>query len=517
MTEPSASAYPGAVDTDTELGGDVVNLKNFTLSGDINSSVTSISATATISGVNTPFYALIDEELIYVRGTSGSDFTPVDRGAGGTTATTHSDGALIHCVYAANTMNQLKRAIIAVQTELGVDPAGAFATVVARLNDVDSSISGIPTDISDLTFTPSVVTDWDGDTDPGDADDAINQLAERVDDLEAAPPTHVHDAADVTYTPSVLTDWDGNADPGDTDEALDQLAERVDDLEAAGGGAGGGNPYTFQGRLTLTTGTPYPTAAVTGAGTVYLTPLPLGNIITLYDGSSAWDEYTLTELSLSLAGLTASKPHDIFVYDSGGGTLALEGVAWTDATNRATALTTQDGIYVKTGATARRYVGTIYVDSSNQCNDEFDVATNTNANGRKHIWNYYNRILTKIKKVTTTNHTYNSSTYRKWNNDNLLGIEYVIGVAEQLTAQVLFGGQQYNAATTDVAFDWSSGGGLFLDWYNASASAISGNSGGAVSLGGIGIGYHTAHVVEAIIGGGTGNLNTGVHTLVYDY
>jgi hypothetical protein len=41
-----------------------------------------------------------------------------------------------------------------------------------------------------------------------------------------------YDATEVTYTPAVLTDWDGDADPGDVDDALDQLAERVDDNEA---------------------------------------------------------------------------------------------------------------------------------------------------------------------------------------------------------------------------------------------------------------------------------------------
>jgi hypothetical protein len=44
------------------------------------------------------------------------------------------------------------------------------------------------------------------------------------------------DASVITYTPTVLTDWDADADPGDVDNALDQLAERVDDLEGAGGG-----------------------------------------------------------------------------------------------------------------------------------------------------------------------------------------------------------------------------------------------------------------------------------------
>lgn len=39
------------------------------------------------------------------------------------------------------------------------------------------------------------------------------------------------DADNVTYTPATLTDWDSDTDPGDVDDALDQLAERVDDNE----------------------------------------------------------------------------------------------------------------------------------------------------------------------------------------------------------------------------------------------------------------------------------------------
>ena len=39
------------------------------------------------------------------------------------------------------------------------------------------------------------------------------------------------DAGTLSYTPAVLTDWDGDADPGDVDDALDQLAARTDDLE----------------------------------------------------------------------------------------------------------------------------------------------------------------------------------------------------------------------------------------------------------------------------------------------
>ena len=46
-----------------------------------------------------------------------------------------------------------------------------------------------------------------------------------------ADALHIHDAAVVTYTPSVLGDWDGSSDPGDVNDALDELAERTEDLE----------------------------------------------------------------------------------------------------------------------------------------------------------------------------------------------------------------------------------------------------------------------------------------------
>lgn len=53
---------------------------------------------------------------------------------------THSDitGEIIH----ASTTNDIQDAIVAVETELGVNPSGTFPTVAARLGDVDSRIAG---------------------------------------------------------------------------------------------------------------------------------------------------------------------------------------------------------------------------------------------------------------------------------------------------------------------------------------------------------------------------------------
>ena len=83
----------------------------------------------------------------------------------------------------------------------------------------------------DIAFTPNTLTDWDSDTDPGETNDALDQLAERVDDLEGAGSTG--DASDITYTPGDASDWDGDLDPGDVDDALDQLADRLDGLKAS--------------------------------------------------------------------------------------------------------------------------------------------------------------------------------------------------------------------------------------------------------------------------------------------
>jgi len=186
-----------------------------------------------------------------------------------------------------------------------------------------------------------------------------------------------------------------------------------------------------EGRLTLTTMTPVTTADVTAATTVYFTPYT-GNRIALYDGTR-WTLFAFTELSLSLSGFTAGKNSDIFIYDNAG-TLTLELVEWTDDTTRATALVVQDGVYVKSGAATRRYLGTIRTtDTTGQCED---------STIHRYVWNYYNRILRDMAVFEGTSHTYNSATTRAWNGvQTAADVEFVIGVREDaitgnMTAQL---------------------------------------------------------------------------------
>lgn len=177
-----------------------------------------------------------------------------------------------------------------------------------------------------------------------------------------------------------------------------------------------------QGRLTLTSGTPVTTADVIGATSIYFTPY-MGDRIALFDGT-LWKTLTFTERTLSLGTLTSGLPYDVFAYDSSG-TVTLESLAWTNNTTRATALTLQNGIFVKTGATTRRYLGTFYTTST---------TTTEDSTSKRFLWNYYNRFARALScKDTTNSWTYTTSTYRSANNDTTDGVgrfSCVVGVVE---------------------------------------------------------------------------------------
>ena len=189
-------------------------------------------------------------------------------------------------------------------------------------------------------------------------------------------------------------------------------------------GASGGDAflgYPCQGRLTLTTATPVTTADVTGAATLYFTPYK-GDYLALYTGA-AWEIKNFSELSLSLAGYTAAKPYDIFVYDNGG-TVTLESCIWTNGTTRATALALQNGVLVKTGAATRRYLGTIYMSGTGTTEDSLL---------QRYVWNYYNRFPRKLlMQDTTASWTYNTNTWRQARATAGNKVEFVVGVSEDI-------------------------------------------------------------------------------------
>lgn len=220
---------------------------------------------------------------------------------------------------------------------------------------------------------------------------------------------------------------------GGTDIALtiaDDSGNGETDVTIAFTGSGSGStPYSLcQGRLTLTTGVPVTTSDVTAAATLYFTPYK-GNQIGLYNGS-AWEMKAFSELSLSLSGYTADKNYDIWAYNNSG-SVALDSTIWTNNTTRATALALQDGVYVKSGDTARRYLGTIRITgTTGQCEDSLT---------KRFVWNYYNRVPRTLKKLASSAWNYTTGAWRQWNETASYQVESVIGVCEDSINLLLVG------------------------------------------------------------------------------
>jgi hypothetical protein len=259
------------------------------------------------------------------------------------------------------------------------------------------------------------------------------------------------------------------------------------------------------GRLTLESGVPVSTTDQVDKTTLYYTPY-MGNLIPLYNGTY-WEILTFSELPLNISAFTASKPYDIFAYNNSG-TVTLEGLVWTNATTRATALAYQDGRLVKSGATTRLYLGTIYMDSASKCQDK---------KAQRFVWNYYNRINRDILAQDTTDAwTYTTATWRAANNSTVSGvarIELITGVAEENT----------NCAYYATARNDQTGGGrnfyagVGLDVTNANSATIKIKGCTAIANGDIqsvsilnqilSVGYHYLQATEYADASGTTTWN----------
>lgn len=199
--------------------------------------------------------------------------------------------------------------------------------------------------------------------------------------------------------------------------------------------------YTPQGfaggRLTLESGVPISTADQAAKTNVYYTPFT-HNLVGLYDGTS-WKLYTFTEKTLALGTITADKNYDVFLYDNAG-TLTLElSAAWTNDTTRADALTTQDGVYVKSGATTRRYLGTIRTTAT---------TTTEDSARRRFVWNANNRVLRKLRvSDATVSWTYATVTWRQARATVTNQAEVVIGLAGPAVDLTLIQGADTTAST----------------------------------------------------------------------
>jgi len=180
---------------------------------------------------------------------------------------------------------------------------------------------------------------------------------------------------------------------------------------------------TVEGRLTLSSGNGLPTTDTTGT-TLYYTPFS-GNKIALYNtATNLWELKTFTEISLALAGTAANTNYDVFVYNNADAN-TLELATWSNETTRATALALQDGVYVKSGASNKRYLGTIRTTTA---------GTSVSTSDQRFVWNCFNQFPLFLDAADVTAHTLTgtSGTYGPWRNTTTLGLtrnEFICGLA----------------------------------------------------------------------------------------
>jgi hypothetical protein len=196
-------------------------------------------------------------------------------------------------------------------------------------------------------------------------------------------------------------------------------------------------PRVCDGRLTLTSGLAVTVADVTAATTIYFTPFGGDRIATYDDPASPmvgaggnWILWQFTQMSASLAGLTASLPYDVFVAQTAG-VLALSLVAWTNATTRATALVLQDGVYVKTGALGYRYLGTLCMTGTTGQTEDSLL--------NRLVWNAQNRVPRKLAKLDASGSgwNYTTATWRAANASTSYRVNLMIGLEiEPVSAEV---------------------------------------------------------------------------------
>src|SRR5690606_12521049 len=84
------------------------------------------------------------------------------------------------------------------------------------------------------------------------------------------------------------------------------------------------------------------------------------------------------------------------------------------------AITFQDGVLVKSGATTRRYLGTIRTTGT---------TTTEDSQSKRLVWNYYNQVQRLSRVQDLPLHTYNTATWRIWDGDSTNKCDFVIGEA----------------------------------------------------------------------------------------
>lgn len=191
--------------------------------------------------------------------------------------------------------------------------------------------------------------------------------------------------------------------------------------------------------------------------TVYVTPYK-DNTIALYDGAT-WSSISSAEIPVALGTLTSALGYDFFAYNVSGA-LTIEVIAWTSNTARTTALVRQDGVWCKTGTLTKRYIGSIYTDSTTTTiMDMGGIATQVG--GKAYVYNADNRTPFELAVIDINGGarwSYNTRTVRQANGAAGNKVEFFLGLSEdmllaEVVASILAGANSNLNGTAGVGFN----------------------------------------------------------------
>lgn len=179
----------------------------------------------------------------------------------------------------------------------------------------------------------------------------------------------------------------------------------------------GDNPNTIEpgGRLTYASGDPLPEGSLLNRTTVYYTPYK-SNVVPIYNGTR-WVLFTFSELSKTIPN-TSDQMYDVFL-NHNRSTLQLEFVAWTNDTTRATALTRQDGILVKSDNKTWRYIGTFRTGSTSGKSED--------SVSKRLLYNAYQKENRRMARFESLNTWTIPTNWRAFRNDSSMACELVLG------------------------------------------------------------------------------------------
>jgi hypothetical protein len=270
----------------------------------------------------------------------------------------------------------------------------------------------------------------------------------------------------------------------------DEIYSYLDDPKTHNAGS---SPDSFQpcsGRLTLQTGVPVTTVDQVAKSELYFTPYQ-GTKIEIYSGSF-WQMYTLSEISLALSGLTAGSNYDVFVYWISPSFYLELSNPWTNATTRNDALALQDGVYVKSTNTTRRYVGTIQATGA---------TTTEDSSANRLVWNFYNRSPRPVSVVSAVSNWASGGTGDVWraaDNNTANSVKFIVGDSDAIVFLHTQGLSLDNGlAQTSIGIDSSTVSSGLAYGVNGTNQTTAFDQTPGFYFGQPGLGSHTAYWLEA--------------------